>query len=99
MRHSLDLCARWLLAGALVLLPSISYSQSTFGDIRGTTRDPQGLALPQSIVTLHNLDDNTTRSALSDDNANFLFENLKPGHYNLSASKAGFAASPTVAVE
>ena len=57
----------------------IGYAQSTFGDIRGTTRDPAGLALPQAVVTLHNLDDNTTRSAVTDDNGSFLFENLKPG--------------------
>ncbi len=62
-------------------MPVIGHAQSTFGDIRGTTRDPSGLALPQALVTLHNVDENTTRSALSDDNANFLFENLKPGNY------------------
>jgi hypothetical protein len=81
------------------LLPVISYAQSTFADIRGTTRDPQGLALPQTLVTLHNLDDNTTRSVVTDDNASFLFENLKPGNYTLVASKSGFATSPTTSVE
>lgn len=84
---------------ASLLLPALAYAQSTFGDIRGTTRDPAGLALPQTIVTLHNLDENTTRSAISDDNANFLFENLKPGRYTLVGSKDGFASSPTTEVE
>jgi hypothetical protein len=83
----------------VVLLPVIGYAQSTFGDIRGTTRDPSGLALPQTQVTLHNVDENTTRSVLSDDNANFLFENLKPGNYTVTASKDGFAASPTTTLE
>jgi len=82
-----------------LLLPRIGYAQSTFGDIRGTTRDPSGLALPQTLVTLHNLDENTIRSAVSDDNASFLFENLKPGNYTLVGSKEGFANSPTTAVE
>ena len=84
---------------AYLLSPLPGFAQSTFGDIRGTSRDPQGLALPQAVVTLHNLDDNTTRSVVTDDNASFLFENLKPGHYNLSAAKQGFSASPTVTVE
>lgn len=84
---------------AFLLLPAIAYAQSTFGDIRGTTRDPQGLALPQTLVTLHNLDENTSRSVLSDENANFLFENLKPGNYSLTASKQGFSASPTTTVQ
>ena len=78
---------------AYLLLPVMGYAQSTFGDLRGTTRDPAGLALPQALVTLHNVDENTTRSVVSDDNANFLFENLKPGNYTLTASKEGFAAS------
>ncbi len=84
---------------AYLLLPVMGYAQSTFGDMRGTTRDPAGLALPQALVTLHNVDENTTRSVVSDDNANFLFENLKPGNYTLTASKEGFAASPTTSVE
>ena len=41
------------------------------------------------MVTLHNLDENTTRSAITDDSGGYLFENLKPGHYTLSASKDG----------
>jgi len=82
-----------------MLLPAGGYAQSTFADIRGTTRDPAGLALPQTLVALHNLDDNTTRSAISDDNASFLFENLKPGNYTLVATKEGFATSPTTSLE
>ena len=75
------------------------YGQSTFGDIRGTARDPVGLALPQAVVNLHNLDENTTRSALTDDSGGYLFENLKPGRYEVSASKTGFSASSTATVE
>ena len=84
---------------AYLLLPVIACAQSTFGDIRGTTRDPQGLALPHTVVTLRNLDENTSRSAISDDVANFLFENLKPGNYSMTAYKDGFAPSPTTTVE
>jgi hypothetical protein len=84
---------------AFLLLAASVNAQSTFGDIRGTVRDPAGLALPQAVVTLHNTDENTTRSALSDENANFLFENLKPGHYTVTGTKEGFASSPTVEVE
>ena len=83
----------------VVLLPITGYAQSTFGDIRGTVRDPQNFALPQAEVTLHNLDDNTNRLAISDDNGGYLFENLKPGHYTVSAAKPGFSASSTVSLE
>jgi hypothetical protein len=80
------------------LLPAIACAQSTFGDIRGTVRDPQGLALAQTLVTLHSVDENTTRSTVSDNNANFLFENVKPGNYTLTASKEGFSPSQTTTV-
>jgi hypothetical protein len=75
------------------------YGQSTFGDIRGTARDPAGLALPQAVVTLRNLDENTTRSAITDDSGGYLFENLKPARYEVSASKTGFSASSTATIE
>ena len=52
----------------ITFLPNNGYAQSTFGDIRGTVRDPSGLALPQAVVTLHNVDENTNRSVISDDN-------------------------------
>jgi hypothetical protein len=92
------LSACFAVFGSL-LVPLIGSAQSTFGDIRGTIRDPQGLPLPQTQVTLHNVDENTTRTAVSDSNANFLFENLKPGNYTVTASKEGFSPSPTTAVE
>jgi hypothetical protein len=84
---------------ACLLMPVIGYAQSTFGDIRGTTRDPAGLALPQAVVTLHNLDDNTTRSAVTDDSGGYLFENLKPSKYAVSATKDGFSSSSTATLE
>ena len=64
-----------------VLLPVICYGQSTFGDVRGTAaRDAANLAIPQVVVTLHNVDENGgSRGALSDANGGFLFENLQPG--------------------
>lgn len=82
-----------------LLLPVIGCAQSTFGDVRGTVRDASSLAIPQAEVTLHNVDENTDRSALSDASGAFLFENLKPGNYTLSAAKPGFSKSATVALE
>ena len=84
---------------AYLLLPVIAYAQSTFGDIRGTTRDPQGLALSHATVTLKNTGEDTTRMAVSDENGDFLFENLNPGSYTVTATKAGFSVSPTVKLE
>src|SRR5580692_8439814 len=82
-----------------LLLPVIGYAQSTFGDIRGTVRDPSDLAIPQAEVTLHNADENTNRVATSDASGGYLFENLKPGNYSLSAAKSGFSQSSSVTLE
>ncbi len=75
------------------------HAQSTFGDMRGTTRDPSGLPLPATAVTAHSLDENTDRKVMSGEDGAFVIENLKPGRYQLTASKEGFQKSPTVDVE
>jgi hypothetical protein len=74
-------------------------AQSTFGDLRGTTRDPSGLPLPATAVTVHSLDENTNRKVMSGEDGSFLVENLKPGHYELTAAKEGFQKSAAVNVE
>lgn len=84
---------------ALLFLPAAGFAQSTFGDIRGTVRDPTNLPIPQAVVTLHYVDENTDRETMSDSAGGFLFENLKPGNYSLSADKPGFAKSSTVTIE
>src|SRR5580658_9090306 len=84
---------------AYLMLPVMGRAQSTFGDIRGTIRDPTNLAIPQAEVTLRNLDENTSRVVVSDESGGFLFENLKPGHYTLGGAKPGFSQSSTVTLE
>lgn len=74
-------------------------AQSTFGTIRGTTLDQTNSFIPDAQVTLHNADENTDSTIDSDDHGNFLFENLKPGHYSLFATKDGFAKAIVDKVE
>jgi hypothetical protein len=74
-------------------------AQSIFGDLRGVTRDPSGLPLPGAAVTVHSLDENTDRKRQSGEDGAFLMENLKAGHYQLTASKQGFRDSAPVTVE
>jgi len=66
-------------------------AQSTFGSVRGATVDQTGSPTAGAQVTLHSLDENTDAVAVADGDGNFLFENLKPGHYKLTAVKDGFA--------
>jgi hypothetical protein len=75
------------------------HAQSTFGDLRGTTRDPSGLPLAATALTVHSLDENTDRDVMSGEDGSFLVENLKPGHYQLTAAKEGFQKSAAINVE
>jgi hypothetical protein len=88
----------------VVLLPTcfmlqLAHAQSTFGDLRGTTRDPSGLVLPQSVVTVHSLEESNDRQIVSGDDGSFAVQNLQPGHYQLTAAKEGFQNSPAIKVE
>jgi hypothetical protein len=86
-----------LLSACLAL--RLAHAQSTFGDLRGVTRDPSGLPLPGAAVSVHSLDEDTTRKALSGDDGAFTIENLKPGRYELTAIKEGFQKSAAITVQ
>jgi len=87
-----------LFLAVLTLAGNVS-AQSTFGSLRGTATDASGAGIPKAVITLHGVDENTDTSTLSDDSGNFVFENLKPGHYSITASKEGFARAIVNQVE
>lgn len=66
-------------------------AQSTFGSLRGAASDSTGAAIPGASATLRSIDQNTVYTATGDSNGNFIFENLKPGHYKLIVTHDGFA--------
>jgi len=68
-------------------------AQSTFGSVRGTAMDQTGAAIPGARVTLRSLDESTEVTTNSDTEGTFLFENLKPGHYALTAIQEGFSSA------
>ncbi len=79
----------WALA-ALLLGASALPAQSTFGSIVGTVRDRSGATVGNVSLSLRDLDENTTRSTVSDGAGLYEFPNLKPGCYEGTASKEGF---------
>src|SRR5580692_11032540 len=68
-------------------------AQSTFGTVRGSSLDQSGGAVPGAAITLHSLDENSNVTAIGNDHGTFEFENLKPGHYAITAAKEGFATT------
>jgi hypothetical protein len=77
----------------------LAHAQSTFGDLRGITRDPSGLPLAQATVTVHSIDENNDRNVISGDDGSFAVQNLQPGLYQLTAAKEGFQDSAVMKVE
>jgi Carboxypeptidase regulatory-like domain/TonB dependent receptor len=85
--------ARRILILVLVqlMLSHATRAQSTFGDIVGMVQDQSLAAIPGSMITLQNVDENITQSTVSDASGAFQFLNLKPGRYTIVASLPGFA--------
>ena len=78
----------------LVLLCGRStFAQSTFGGIVGTVQDNAGAMIPDALITAQSLDESDVRTTTSGSGGEFVFENLKAGHYKVTVSKAGFADS------
>jgi hypothetical protein len=82
-------CATWLLV--CVVLLSAAQAQSTFGTIVGVVKDPGGLVIPGTKVTLLSLDDRSTHDVVSDPDGSFQFMNVKPGRYEIHVHADGFS--------
>jgi hypothetical protein len=87
----LRICALTLFLGQIFAFGLPSFGQSTFGSVRGIAEDLSGAAVPDTTVVLHSSDENSERAVNADTAGNFIFENVKAGHYTLRASHAGFA--------
>jgi Carboxypeptidase regulatory-like domain/TonB dependent receptor len=74
----------WLLAG------NPAWTQSTFGSITGTVRDPSGSVITMCKVTVANQGTSSQRSLLTDPDGNYNFVNLEPGAYIVTLEAPGF---------
>ena len=66
-------------------------AQSTFGSIVGTVKDSSEAAVPAVVITVLELDKNTTQTVVSNDEGLYELLDLKPGRYAITATKAGFS--------
>jgi hypothetical protein len=82
------------LAAAVVLIVCArpSGGQSTFGNIVGSVKDPTDAAVPAAAISIRDLDENLVRTTASNDQGLYQMLNLRPGRYEITASKPGFAA-------
>src|SRR5271163_5091934 len=86
------LCATAAISATL-LPATAALAQSTFGTILGTVQDISGAVIPGAVITVHSLDENEERTTTSGTDGEFVFENLKAGHYKVTVHKAGFTDS------
>jgi Carboxypeptidase regulatory-like domain len=78
-----------LLLLMLTLAP-ITFSQSTFGTIRGTISDDKGAAIANTTIRIINQDENAAREVVTDAQGNYEAPNLKAGRYQVRVKKDGF---------
>jgi hypothetical protein len=86
------------------LLPQLGRADNTDaapgrGALRGVALDVAGQPAALANVAVRSKDGSVDVKVVSDDNGVFLVEGLKPGAYQITATKAGLASPPAATVE
>lgn len=74
------------LACLATLLPGQSYQ----GGLRGSVKDPAGAAVAIAKITIQDEATNVSRSTLSNDQGEFVFQSVNPATYKLTIESPGF---------
>jgi len=69
------------------------------GNVKGVTRYPSGLPMAGAQVVILNADVDVERSTVSAEDGTYTFKNLKPGHYQISASIDGYSSAGIMSVD
>jgi hypothetical protein len=79
-----------LLAAVLVVVSTLSWTQTSTTALRGTVTDASGASVVAANVTLSDLARGTQRTATTGSAGEYEFLQLQPGTYELTVGKAGF---------
>ena len=85
MTKSLGLLCLWAVVAAVPVRAQFEY-----GEILGTVRDASGGVVSGAVVSVVGLSTNVRSSALTNDQGNFSFPDLRSGNYTVAASVKGF---------
>ncbi len=77
---------------AALLFSTATYGQYTTASLGGSVIDPSGAALPNTTVTVRNVDTGFTQTVVTDATGAFLFSRLPVGNYTLQAEHTGFSS-------
>jgi hypothetical protein len=76
----------------LALLAGAAFAQTSgSGTIAGTLTDPSGAVVPGAAVTIRETDTGIERKTATNEAGIYNATFLRPGHYEVSVSKSGFA--------
>ena len=85
----------FLLAAIVALTLPLGAQTLTTGEITGTVKDPTGAMLPGATVQLKSVDTGATQSGTTNSSGQYQFTLLKPGHYTVTGTQAGFQTTQT----
>ena len=71
-------------------VPHLHAQSLTTGEVVGVVSDPSASIIPGVEVALKNLDNGTELTAQTNEQGQYRFSLLKPGHYSVSVAKTGF---------
>jgi hypothetical protein len=91
--------ACWFIPSIVILACVSAFGQSASASLRVTVRTAAGMPVGGSKVLLHSVEGNADQTVTAGPDGTFGIGNLAPGHYQLTATKPGFANSSVSAVE
>ena len=77
----------------LLILHSISWAQSAYGNLRGSVVDQGGASIANAKITLLEEATGVSRSAVTGSSGEYVFANINPNTYTVVVEQAGFKKS------
>src|SRR3712207_6072275 len=82
--------SRVVLLLAAIAAPAALTAQSFTGQISGLVTDPSGAVIAGAVITVTDLERNTSFKSVSNDTGLYLVTQLQPGTYSVAAEHRGF---------
>ncbi len=79
-----------LLSVLLLLLAGTASAQVSTASVNGVIRDPKGSVIPGASIVLASVDTSVEHTSVSNGSGEYVFLNITPGSYTISASAQGF---------
>src|SRR5277367_2077409 len=79
-----------LLSVLLLVLAGTASAQVSTASVNGVIRDPKGSVIPGANIVLASVDTSVQHTSVSNGSGDYVFLNITPGSYPISASAQGF---------